>query len=203
LSTDSSTCNTHESKLKKNNTAPTPQFEKHLYDERKNNEYQLDGFLQQTDSEDSRESRGCDVDSDGIDESNILVNKTNKLRDRKLLSHKYINISRHNFLDASPDESSSSGFEDNESHDENTFGGSSTSSDYNIKKRTNKDSNTKMTNEDSDKDYELEDEDDDSTYSDDQSRDESYNGDNTGTEGKIGRQTTLEYSWEFATRRDA
>ena len=201
MSTDSSTCNTHESKLNKHNTAPTPQFEKHLYDEKKKDEYQLDGFLQQSDSEEYCKSSACDDDSDGIDVNNILVNGNNKLRHRKLQSHKYINISQRDFLDTSAGESSSSGFEDNESHDDGTFGGSSTSSDYNIKKHGNDDSNVKWTNEDSGEDYEFNDEDEDSSYSDEQGTDPSFNGDNTRDGGKRGGQTTLEYSWEFAEHR--
>jgi hypothetical protein len=205
LSKESSSCNTHESKLDKKNTGPKPQFEKGLYNEKKRDQYQPDGFLKESDSEDECRSGEWNDDNDSLDKSNILVDDANKLRERAMRTHKYINVSRHEFFDISAEESTSTGFKDDESHDDDTFGGSSTSSEDNNNDGTNCEGQMKKRKADSDEEYEFNENNDDSSESDELSGENLDNGgdrDNGQRRAQGGGQTTLEDSWEFAEYRD-
>lgn len=102
-----------------------PQYDQNVYNEENQDEYQSDGWLRNSESEDDEVSEeGGHTDSDGVNPNNILPEPSDQVRNRR-----YVNVSRQAraFLDdkASDDE----GFEDDSSGDSHTFGGSTSPSE--------------------------------------------------------------------------
>lgn len=177
-----------------------PQYESNLYDDERQDEYQLDGWIQKSESEDDySDGAGDHSDSDAVNPDNILPASSNQERSqpqRRVSSRRYINVSQqaHAYLD--DEASNEEAFEDDSSGDGDTFGGSTSPSkvasiDTNDEISTLKDKvNRKKRKAESEEDY---------NPSED---DESESEDDTNDDISDGRQITLEQSFAFSVLKD-
>lgn len=173
-----------------------PQYDQNVYNEENQDEYQSDGWLRNSESEDDEVSEeGGHTDSDGVNPNNILPEPSDQVRNRR-----YVNVSRQAraFLDdkASDDE----GFEDDSSGDSHTFGGSTspsevTSIDTNDDVSTLKEKvNRKKRKAESEEDYDP--------TEDDETEDDETDDDENNNDKRDGGQTTLQQSFAFSVLKD-